>query len=127
MFENELNTQKVTINDEKINLSVVNIQDEDHTLGNIVRLQLLRDRTVKFAGYRKPHPLENRVEVKCQTTGEKKPSEAIQDACNDLISHLDCIEEKFRDAMAQYQGVITAAGLPPSTASRLHQDSQMHF
>ena len=38
MFESEVNTQKVTINSEKINMSVVNIQDEDHTLGNIVRL-----------------------------------------------------------------------------------------
>ena len=70
MFENETKKQKVTINEkkikeqgtveineEKINLSVVDIQDEDHTLGNIVRLQLLRDRSVKFAGYRKPHPL----------------------------------------------------------------------
>ena len=65
-----------------------------------MRLQLLRDRSVKFAGYRKPHPLENRIEIKCQTTGEKKPSEAIQDACGDLISHLDTIENKFKDAMA---------------------------
>ena len=92
MFESETKTQKVTINEEKINLSVLNIQDEDHTLGNIVRLQLLRDRAVKFAGYRKPHPLENRIEIKCQTTDEKKPATAIKDACADLTAHLDSIE-----------------------------------
>ena len=82
----------MTFKEEKINLSVVNIQEEDHTLGNIVRLQLLRDRTVKFAGYRKPHPLENRIEIKCQTTSEKTPSQAIKDACSDLESHLNSIE-----------------------------------
>ena len=104
MFESEAKTQTVTINEEKINLSVVNIREEDHTLGNIVRLQLLRDRSVKFAGYRKPHPLENRIEIKVQTTGEKKPSEAIQDACSDLVQHLDTIEAKFNEAMTQFQG-----------------------
>ena len=55
----------MTINDEKINLSIVSIMEEDHTLGNIVRHQLLRDRSVKFSGYRRPHPLENRIEIKC--------------------------------------------------------------
>ena len=38
MFDGETNTNKVTINSEKINLSVLTVQDEDHTLGNIVRL-----------------------------------------------------------------------------------------
>lgn len=77
MFENEGKTQKVTINNEQVRLSVVSIMDEDHTLGNIIRHQLLRDKAVKFAGYRKPHPLENRIEIKCQTNDDKKPSEAI--------------------------------------------------
>ena len=68
VLDNDGKQQKVTINDEKIEgMSILNIQDEDHTLGNVIRLQLLRDRSVKFAGYRKPHPLENRIELKCQT------------------------------------------------------------
>ena len=113
MFESEGKTQKVTINDEQVKLSVVSIVDEDHTLGNILRYQLLRDNAVKFAGYRKPHPLENRIEIKCQTNADKKPSEAIQDACGDLICHLDTIEEKFKEAMSQFQGgPATSAGAP---------------
>ena len=102
MFESETQTKNVTINEEKINLSVLNIPYEDHTLGNIVRMQLLRDKTVKFSGYRKPHPLENRIELKCQTTGEKKPSEAIQDACSDLVTHVDTLEARFKEAMTQF-------------------------
>ena len=38
MFVDETKTQKVTINEEKINMSIVSIVDEDHTLGNVVRL-----------------------------------------------------------------------------------------
>ena len=110
IFGDGLNRSKVTNNEEKINLSIVSILDEDHTLGNVIRHQLLRDKSVKFAGYRKPHPLENRIEIKCQTTGEKKPSEAIQDTCDDLISHLDSIEEKFGQAMNQFVGAHAGSG-----------------
>ena len=42
----------------------ITIHQEDHTLGNIVRQALLRDRRVRFAGYRKPHPLFDLVEIK---------------------------------------------------------------
>jgi len=55
----------------------------------MVRLQLLKDKTVRFAGYRKPHPLVNKIEIKCQTTSEKKPEIAIQDACGELINIYD--------------------------------------
>lgn len=37
---------------------------EDHTLGNIIRMSLLADGRVLFAGYRMPHPLENRMVIK---------------------------------------------------------------
>lgn len=56
---------KVQYSEDRINQALVTIQDEDHTLGNIVRYQLLHDKNVKFAGYRKPHPLENFIEIKC--------------------------------------------------------------
>ena len=65
-FQNDMaNVQKVIYSEDKINLGTTIVHDEDHTLGNIVRMQLLRDKTVKFAGYRKPHPLENKIEIKC--------------------------------------------------------------
>ena len=30
---------------------------EDHTLGNLLRIQLLKDAEVKFSGYKMPHPV----------------------------------------------------------------------
>ena len=46
------------------NIGDLTINDEDHTLGNILRHELLRDKSVKFSGYKRPHPLENKIEIK---------------------------------------------------------------
>ena len=56
------------------NFACITIQNEDHTLGNIVRHSLLMDRRVRFAGYRKPHPLFDLVELKVQSNGEVQPN-----------------------------------------------------
>ena len=49
--------------DATINFIKTTIYDEDHTLGNMVRAQLLKDKTVKFAGDRRPHPLQKEIEM----------------------------------------------------------------
>ncbi len=46
------------------NFACITILQEDHTLGNIIRQELLHDKRVRFAGYRKPHPLFDLVEIK---------------------------------------------------------------
>ena len=101
-------------NENKINIALVTITDEDHTLGNVVRYSLLKDKSVKFAGYRKPHPLENKIEIKCQTNGMKRPSMAIQDACQEVINHIDSLETSFRDAVMRYkqEGVVGSTANP---------------
>ena len=58
---------------------------EDHTIGNLLRMQLLRYDDVLFAGYRMPHPLENRIVVRVQTTGRRTPAQALSTA----IGHLE--------------------------------------
>ena len=49
-------------------------------MGNIAKMMLLRTPKVRFAGYRKPHPLENKVELKIQTNGEITPAQAFKEA-----------------------------------------------
>ncbi len=44
---------------------------EDHTIGNLLRLQLLRDPSVRFAGYRIPHPLIFECHVRVETMDSK--------------------------------------------------------
>ena len=56
------------IPDAKIpNSMIYQINREDHTLGNLVRMELLREEKVRFAGYYHPHPLENRIVLRVQT------------------------------------------------------------
>lgn len=54
------------------------IQREDHTLGNILRMQLHRDPHVIFAGYKIPHPLQYQMEIKVQTDGSKRQPTAAE-------------------------------------------------
>lgn len=42
---------------------------EDHTLGNSLRFMLNKNPHVSFAGYSVPHPADELVNVRVQTTG----------------------------------------------------------
>jgi DNA-directed RNA polymerase II subunit RPB11 len=44
---------------------------EDHTIGNLMRMQLLRDPSVRYSGYRMPHPLTMEVHVRVETMDSK--------------------------------------------------------
>ena len=73
------------------------VRGQDHTLGNVVRHYLLKDRRVRFAGYKKPHPLEERIEIKVHTNGEVKPEKAVQEACLNLSEDLEQLSSEFME------------------------------
>lgn len=81
-----------------MNANIFTINKEDHTLGNLIRNQLLHDPDVLFAGYKMPHPLEHRVILRIQTTEEYSPYEALSNAITDLLAELSLFEERFKDA-----------------------------
>lgn len=74
--------------------------NEDHTIGNMVRMQLHEDRCVVFSGYRVPHPLETRLEIMIQTNAQKTPIQAMDHALDDLRSEfgtiMQCFDEEAR-------------------------------
>lgn len=45
------------------------VEQEDHSLANALRFFLNKDPRVSFAGYSMPHPTEEVVNVRVQTTG----------------------------------------------------------
>ncbi|XP_021739777.1 DNA-directed RNA polymerases II, IV and V subunit 11-like isoform X3 [Chenopodium quinoa] len=47
-----------------INAASFTIEREDHTIGNILRMQLHRDPNVLFAGCKLPHPLQYKILVR---------------------------------------------------------------
>jgi len=76
----------------------VHTQQEDHTLGNLVRMQLNADPQNVFAGYRIPPPLESRLVIKLQTTGMKTPVESVSHALEDLRSELNSLKTELDHA-----------------------------
>jgi DNA-directed RNA polymerase II subunit RPB11 len=67
---------------------------EDHTLGDLIRIFLLKKKEVKFAGYKMPHPLFDKVEIKVQTTTEKT-NEVVRETLNELQRTLLDLEIEF--------------------------------
>jgi len=99
LFDQDGETKITYTTDEKSpNTGTIRILKEDHTLGNLLRMQLLRDSNVIFAGYRNPHPLEHVIEVKIQTTEESSPKEAMVHAIDALRKEFDFLEDNVRKA-----------------------------
>ncbi|KAJ3324970.1 DNA-directed RNA polymerase II core subunit [Boothiomyces sp. JEL0866] len=93
--------KKVTMEmDTKIpNAATFKILREDHTLGNMVRMKLLDNPKVIFAGYKMPHPLEHDILLKIQTTADTTPIQVLQDELNNLIAEVSGILKNFQDEM----------------------------
>ncbi|KAF8641562.1 hypothetical protein HU200_067750 [Digitaria exilis] len=78
-----------------INAASFTIEREDHTIGNIVRMQLHRDPNVLFAGYKLPHPLQYKIITRIHTTSQSSPAQAYNLAVKDLDKELDSLKQAF--------------------------------
>lgn len=68
------------------------------------------DDKVLFAGYRAPHPLEHRIEIKVQTSGESTPRDAVIGALTNLQTQLQTLKSQFLvsfDITASHNYIIT--------------------
>jgi len=80
------------------------LQKEDHTLGNLLRLQLLRDDKVRFAGYRLPHPLLTECHIRVETMNSNTtPINVFDAALEDLSAETDRIIKQFDRACTDYE------------------------
>ena len=78
------------------NAGLFKLHKEDHTMGNLLRMQLLRDHKVRFAAYKIPHPLIHSCHVKVQTLdGRTNPVSAFAGALDDLGREVERIEQQF--------------------------------
>ncbi|OAY39995.1 DNA-directed RNA polymerases II, IV and V subunit 11 isoform X1 [Manihot esculenta] len=85
-----------------INAASFTVEREDHTIGNILRMQLHRDENVLFAGYKLPHPLQYKIIVRIHTTSQSSPMQAYNQAINDLDKELDHLKNAFEAEMAKF-------------------------
>eukprot|EP00478_Filoreta_tenera_P005820 GABV01007189.1.p1 GENE.GABV01007189.1~~GABV01007189.1.p1 ORF type:complete len:101 (+),score=25.79 GABV01007189.1:70-372(+) len=79
------------------------IRKEDHTLGNLVRMKLLRDERVIFAGYKVPHPLKYDLIIKLRTTKDHNPVDVMKENLEDIQGQLSKFQSKFGEAMRQWE------------------------
>lgn len=98
----------ISINRKRTNHNTLSldIPNEDHTLGNLVKEELLQDERVTFAGYRKHHPLINQIELKVQTDDTKTNDiemssghtsiPIIQYAAEKIIKKIDVLLEELK-------------------------------
>lgn len=77
------------------NAVIITFEKEDHTLGNLIRAELLEDQRVLFAAYKVEHPLFARFKMRIQTVEGYDPKDALKNACNNIITKLAQLQSNF--------------------------------
>lgn len=90
---------KVKILNESPNKLEIEIADEDHTLGNLLRSRLLKDKKVKHAGYQIVHPLTGGIKLLIQTEGSTKPRDALLKALSEIEDETKEFQQEFKKAV----------------------------
>lgn len=83
---------KVSIEEEG-NIHRLLINDEDHTLGNVLKEELLLDKRVEFAGYKLTHASERKVDFTLRTNDFKNVmNDNLNKIINDFSTILDSVQ-----------------------------------
>ncbi|KAM0947266.1 putative DNA-directed RNA polymerase [Dioscorea sansibarensis] len=82
--------------------STFSLIDEDHTLANSVRFTLNQDPRVQFCGYSIPHPSDNKVNIRVQTTGDPA-KDVLKDALQNLMLMCKHVRTTFGDAVNDFR------------------------
>mmetsp|Transcript_18748 Transcript_18748/g.55745 ORF Transcript_18748/g.55745 Transcript_18748/m.55745 type:complete len:122 (+) Transcript_18748:256-621(+) len=87
------------------------LNKEGHTAGDLLRMQVLRNEDVRYAGYQCPHPLQHVVHLKVQTTGRgTTPVDAVGAAVAELQREVETFEQSFRHSVEQFSDARAAQG-----------------
>ena len=102
--EEEAHKLKYTPDSRRPNGGQFVLNKEDHTLGNLIRLQLLRDNKVRFAGYKVPHPLVTEAHVRVETMDSKtSPIAVFETALTDLQMEINTMEQQFKRQLSELE------------------------
>ncbi|KAG5666663.1 hypothetical protein PVAND_014678 [Polypedilum vanderplanki] len=69
------------------------IEGEGHTLGNILKNIISNYADVQFCGYTLPHPVENKIHFRIQSTGKTKAIEILKRGLEDIKFICDTVLE----------------------------------
>lgn len=82
------------------NAGVFTIWLEDHTVGHALRKQLLKNPNVVFAGYKVPHPLEQKMVMRVQVSRDT-PVIAMKTALKALVETSQRLESSLKTAFSE--------------------------
>jgi DNA-directed RNA polymerase II subunit RPB11 len=92
-----------TVDTKATNAGTFRFNKEDYTLANLLRMQLLRDPNVRFAGYIHPHPLLHFFNLKIQTnTSTTDPKTSLSNALEDLSGEVDHLITQVNEALQKW-------------------------
>ena len=75
--------------------------DEDHTLGNLLRYILMKNKNTLFCGYSVPHPSENLMNIRLQSAKEKT-NDILINSFDTALKSVDIIKKKFDIALKNF-------------------------
>jgi len=87
-------------NDETCRTFVIN--NEDHTIGNLLQFVINKYPDVQFCGYNIPHPSEDKIQVRIQTIGGVLALDVLTRALKDIDDVFDSLKQKFQTACDEY-------------------------
>jgi DNA-directed RNA polymerase II subunit RPB11 len=106
LLDEDSGEQKIvyTADTKVTNAGTFRLNKEDHTVSNLLRMQLLRDPNVRFAGYQHPHPLLHYNDLKIQTnTATTDPIAVLSNAIEDLSGETDHLITVFHEAIEKWR------------------------
>lgn len=95
---------KVEANFSSKNTVELHVEDEDYSLADIIRGELLKEEDVVFAGLKTPHPLLKKIIVKVQTKGSS-PIEAVKKSGERALQRTEEFYEAAKQALKE-RGVV---------------------
>ena len=79
--------------------------DEDHTLGNLLRNQIVKNKHVEFCAYSVPHPSEQICNVRVQLTetdNDVDTNKVVLGSLKRISKMCDTLTEKFENALSEF-------------------------
>ncbi|GMH33550.1 hypothetical protein BSKO_01384 [Bryopsis sp. KO-2023] len=78
------------------------LMGEDYTLANSLRWILNRNPEVEFCGYSAPHPSEDLINMRIQTTGRITAKQALKKAALELRKVCEHVKEEYKSGVEAY-------------------------
>ena len=77
--------------------STVTLNRQDHTVTNLLSNEIRKNENVIFSGYRVPHPLVPKAEIRVPTKpNTQTPKDVLKDAATKLLADVNNFEESVK-------------------------------